>query len=269
MACIGKRIIFLGMMDTGHPMASSRQSFDRLSIRASELNRPAAARLFQTMGVLHVRAVISAPDLTAVRDDILTLLDALSGKVGERLPYITFCRSLEYEIPMREAYKALMDLLGRTIAPSFNYLPSIARLAGCSRVSATHGYAREASPNGGVSAHVPYHQDYPTFVLASDIGAEQGFKRMMTCWIPLDPIDDQTPSIEYVPGKLDQELPFKVDGLVNMDIVGPALEARESWVPPVQLGDMVLHDQFTLHRSHLTPDMTKPRRNIELRFVLN
>jgi hypothetical protein len=242
-------------------------SYTRLSIDTRDFRTASAAALFQGLGVLHVQNAIPLETLAAIKAEILDGLAWLENQVGERVPYITVMRS-EFDPAMRTTYERLVMLLNEVLSPQFPYRDSIAAAAGCSEIKYIMAYAREARNDGGASAHVGFHQDYPTFNKVSNIQDHFKPKRTVTCWIPLGEIDDETPSIEYLPAWLNQELPSNAQGTLDLEVFGETLDRLPHWVPPVQLGDFIIHDQFTLHRSHVTPKRTKQRRSFELRLVM-
>lgn len=242
-------------------------AFDKLTVTPDLLDTAAAVKMYQALGVIHVAGALPPDLLFTVRDEILDLLSWLEGEVGERVPYITSLRG-EYDPAMADAYERLVLVLNETLSPHFPYREAIATVAECQEIQVILAYAREAQGGGGSSAHVDFHQDYPTFCRASNIENHLNPKRTITCWIPLDEMDEETPTIEYIPARLNVELPTTSEGILDMGQVGDALAKLPNWVPPVSLGDFVLHDQFTLHRSHVTPLRTKVRRSFELRFVM-
>lgn len=246
---------------------ATESPFNRLTLDAASLASPVAAQLFQGLGVLHVRDAVPRDTLVAIKQEILDSLTWLEGEVGERVPYITVMRS-EYDPAMQEAYGRLVMLLNDVLSPQFPYRDAIPGIVGATEIQFIMAYAREARNDGNPSAHVDFHQDYPTFCRASKVVEEFNPKRTITCWLPLDDIDDETPSIEYIPAWLNQELPTNERGTLDMELIGNSLDRLPHWVPPVHLGDFMLHDQFTLHRSYITPTRLKTRRSFELRFVV-
>ena len=154
--------------------------------------------------MLHVQNAIPLETLAAIKAEILDGLAWLENQVGERVPYITVMRS-EFDPAMRTTYERLVMLLNEVLSPQFPYRDSIAAAAGCSEIQYIMAYAREARNDGGASAHVGFHQDYPTFNKVSNIQDHFKPKRTVTCWIPLGEIDDETPSIEYLPARLNLE----------------------------------------------------------------
>ncbi|KPF61523.1 hypothetical protein D621_00740 [beta proteobacterium AAP51] len=86
---------------------------------------------------------------------------------------------------------------------------------------------------------------------------------MRTLWIALTPCGVDAPSLQWV----NTALP----GLLSPPELTPeAVAARFDQAAfqhaVLQGGDALLFDGLRLHRTHLTPAMTQPRRSLELRF---
>lgn len=252
------------MADAAPDMAAK---LDGLSVAPDVFATPYAAKLFSSFGVLHVKNAV--PRETQVRLDrrICEILDSLEGRVGERIPYISAFPS-ENKEDMRLACKELDEALNDILSPDFPFIDPILNLVDCKQVLATVGYAREARPTGGASAHCGYHQDYPSFVRFTDFDKRFDPKRTLTIWFPLCEIDSRTPGIEYVPAYLDQELPNDEGGQLDVGVVDVDSDRLPKWVPKATIGDFCVHDQYTLHRSHVLPGMDKLRRSFELRLYM-
>lgn len=106
---------------------------------------------------------------------------------------------------------------------------------------------------------VPWHIDAD----AARVKFAQGFN----VWIPLDPVGNERPSLEYVPAshKHMRQLPLQTDEHRNRSDdfaygLGP------SAVPELAAGDALIFDLFTLHRSQpMAGDFS--RTSCEFRFV--
>ena len=121
-------------------------------------------------------------------------------------------------------------------------------------------------PHSGVTA-LPYHQD--------SYKADRRVLRVLNCWIPLDPGAGRTaPGVEVVrdPGRPGFEL--KVGGrasnpgydTVAIDRDRILAEYGDNFLAPaLELGDSLVFSQDVIHRTHVTPQMTKPRIGFEFR----
>jgi len=86
---------------------------------------------------------------------------------------------------------------------------------------------------------------------------------MVTCWIALDSCGVESPGLEFVTRPLE-------------DLVQPAelteerirgrFPPEEFWRPVMQAGDALLFRGEILHRTYVTPGMTRDRTSIEVRF---
>lgn len=86
---------------------------------------------------------------------------------------------------------------------------------------------------------------------------------MRTLWIALTPCGEDAPSLQWVAA----DVPLL---LSPHELTPAAVQARwgATTLPHAVLraGDALLFDGLCLHRTHLTPAMTQPRRSLELRF---
>ena len=86
---------------------------------------------------------------------------------------------------------------------------------------------------------------------------------MVTCWVAMESCGVQSPGLELVTRRL-KEL------LTPSDLAEERVRKRfvpeEFWRPVLEPGDALLFCGDILHRTHVTPAMTKDRTSIELRF---
>lgn len=93
-------------------------------------------------------------------------------------------------------------------------------------------------------------------------------------WAALDPIDGTRPGLEVlvrrqrkafpvVPGHIIESTPYRIPD----DLVRGVYPDSEFVAPMMAVGDGMLFLFSTVHRSHVLPEMTNPRRNAELRFI--
>ena len=114
---------------------------------------------------------------------------------------------------------------------------------------------------------VPLHQD------VGFLGSEF---QIVNCWLTFTDAGRDAAGLELAPVKLMRELP-KLGSVrratnikfwsieIDADAAGPALSAADYLRPTLSAGDAVLFDQFTPHRTLISPDMKEARISVELR----
>jgi len=128
---------------------------------------------------------------------------------------------------------------------------------------------RQYAPGNYPPLHAPHgwHQDG---ALGFDFLAHQdgGFPAdsllpMVTCWIALGSCGEESPGLELVMRRIERLV-------APSDLIDERVRARfepmEFSRPAMGLGDALLFRGDILHRTHVTPAMTKDRTSIELRF---
>lgn len=114
---------------------------------------------------------------------------------------------------------------------------------------------------------VPFHQD------GSFLGANPLF---LNFWTPLTPCGKDRPGLELVTVPMDRLIPpaGEFDGGdtgayhdidLSQAFIEKLFDRKFFWHPEMALGDVLIFSQMTLHRTHLTPEMTKQRISVELR----
>ena len=92
----------------------------------------------------------------------------------------------------------------------------------------------------------------------------------INAWLPLEPVGDSTPSLELMTGsnRVMRTLPplahpetSRSHEWVKANVEGPP------WTPRAALGDAILFDHWTLHRTQWLPEESAARTSWELRFV--
>jgi hypothetical protein len=114
---------------------------------------------------------------------------------------------------------------------------------------------------------VPFHQDSGT--------QDPSIPRVMNCWIPLDPAGRDAPGLEVVRTPSSPAFPLKEFGLESenaaydlITIDPKVIEAEFGGLllaPEFEVGDGFAFSQDVIHRTHVTPQMTRPRMNFEFR----
>lgn len=128
---------------------------------------------------------------------------------------------------------------------------------------------RNHDPLHSDRSFIPYHQDSYT--------QDQRTPRVLNCWIPLDPLaGSEAPGLEVVRNPCRPDFPRKDFGLrtenAAYDFITIAREAiveeygENFLAPEFSLGDGLVFSENVIHRTYVTPKMTKPRINFELRI---
>jgi hypothetical protein len=128
---------------------------------------------------------------------------------------------------------------------------------------------RQYPPHRSPRWHAPHgwHQDgalgFPFASFPDGNYPADALLRMATCWIALDPCGAEAPGVELVSQHLPELLPPSelTDARVRQRFA-----AEHFWRPAMQAGDAILFRGDLLHRTHVTPAMTRDRTSIELRF---
>ena len=87
--------------------------------------------------------------------------------------------------------------------------------------------------------------------------------RLLTCWLPLNPCGADSPGLEFIRRRQDTLLHFTeiIDNNLRQ-----RFEPGEFWAPALELGDVLVFLNGTLHRTHLQPTMEHDRLSIEYRL---
>jgi hypothetical protein len=115
---------------------------------------------------------------------------------------------------------------------------------------------------------VPFHQDSGT--------QERTVRGVMNCWIPLDPgAGRDAPGLEVVRTPGEPNFPLKNAGPKSESSIYDSVAIDQDDVlkqfgdqllaPEFDVGDGFAFSQDVIHRTHVTPQMTKPRMNFEFR----
>ena len=116
-------------------------------------------------------------------------------------------------------------------------------------------------------AHLPFHQD---------VGFMTDRGRAFNCWITLDGCGVHAPGLELVDVRLKREETnrcYRKSGqssyFGNMEVDDSLIRQRYAdhlRHPALNPGDAIIFDQFVFHRTYITPAMSKPRMNLEVRI---
>ncbi|MCM0019903.1 MAG: phytanoyl-CoA dioxygenase family protein [Tagaea sp.] len=135
------------------------------------------------------------------------------------------------------------------------------------RMSMDRNGFRIHDPAVSDKSFIPYHQDSYT--------QDRRVKSVLNCWTPLDPAGVDAPGLEVVRDPCRANFPRKAWGLASANAAydGITIE-RERIVaeygeafaaPALAVGDCLIFSEHVIHRTYVTPGMTKPRINLEFR----
>lgn len=112
------------------------------------------------------------------------------------------------------------------------------------------------------STATPFHQDTRAF----------GYN-LINVWVPLVPCGRTAPGIELVARRIGEPLPTTDSDdqyhrvRIDRDLVVDRFGEAALYAPEMTVGDVLIFLGSTIHRTHLTPEMTLPRSSLELRFI--
>ena len=129
-------------------------------------------------------------------------------------------------------------------------------------------FFRIHDPSRSDRSFVPFHQDSGS--QDPRVGA------VLNCWIPLDPgAGREAPGLQVVREPSEPNYPLKDFGLKSENAVYDPVAIDQDRVleqfgdklmaPTFDIGDGLVFSQDVIHRTYVTPEMTKPRLNFEFR----
>jgi len=128
---------------------------------------------------------------------------------------------------------------------------------------------RQYAPRNYPALHAPHgwHQDgalkFDFLAFPSGVFPPDAVLTMATCWIALNPCGEHAPGLEIVSCPLTTLLP---PADLADDRVRAQFAPDEFFRPLFQTGDAVVMRGSVLHRTFVTPLMTRDRTSLELRF---
>jgi hypothetical protein len=128
---------------------------------------------------------------------------------------------------------------------------------------------RQYAPRHAPLHHAPHswHQDgalnFDFVGCAGKPLPADGLLEMLTCWIPLTPCGLDAPGLEFIGEPI---LRLLAPRELSPEAVAAHFPASVIERPVLNPGDALLLPGGTLHRTHVTPSMTRDRTSIELRF---
>ena len=242
----------------------ARTSGSRCTIDGQPFSLATAAAKLRRFGVLKIRQLLDPGLISAVGAAARDQYDERDARVaaGECL-----------SPPLRQSHQrrtlALHGITvgGRTATEALDCSAiralAGAHLGGSPRLD-PNSYVRALVPGPHIQA-LPFHQDQS--ILQTPL---------LNVWIPLAECGVDAPGLEVVvtdkrdllamAGPPDHEVPVervRIDERLVVETFGPGA----LWRPSLRPGDALVFAGTTVHRSHVTPAMTKPRLSVEMRLV--
>ncbi len=239
-----------------------RHPGSRWTIEAFQIDL--AAVKLRRYGVLKIRGLLDPGAISAVGAAACDLFSERDARVaaGECLT------APERQSHLRRTLALDRIVAGGRTAAELLDCPAIRALAGLHLGKPPrldpNSYVRALIPGPHIQA-LPFHQDQ--YILQTPL---------LNVWIPLDECGVHAPGLEVVvtdrhdliavAGLPDHALPVeraRIDEWLVLEMFGPGA----LWRPNLSPGDVLVFAGTTIHRSHVTPGMTKPRLSVELRLV--
>jgi len=189
---------------------------------------------------------------------------AVAGLRAQGARYLPHASSLELEALEPGAVARLEETLAGSLRGAIQ--ACVGSAARCSPETAW--LRRQYAPARAPRHHRPHswHQDGAlgcALPQRANASATRAPRRMLTCWIALTPCGRDAPGLSLVARPQHQLLAVE-----ELDDAG--LRARfaghDFRHPRLAAGDALLFPGGTLHRTHVTPAMTRDRTSIEVRF---
>lgn len=231
-------------------------------------------------GALALRGAVATPLLARLRDRAQILFDLYDDLSESQLAAL---QAAEYRYHNALPYRLLdrrFEIL-QALHPAVT--PLLQAHLGSTELVLRNCILRRLRPDSA-RTRASFHQDLQ-FLWPHDVP-------MATLWIPLEPCDGTRPGLQLLPRRLDRlagssrserqaaDPGFSdyVDrgtdtaydsGIALPDAAVAALAAgRPLWEPHLALGDALVFDGLTIHRSALHPGMKAERISVELRWTL-
>ena len=233
---------------------------------------------FDSYGVLVIRGALHGLSLAVFQDLLAEYLSVLEHLIAQNAPEIQANPGL---VPMAARGLVHHSLLSEHLF--HNSVGIIDRLAVIVQGSRLHNILRmllgdhvimldeystlRYKDPAKVEGFLPFHQD------AHPNGPSTVFPKVLTCFTPFSDTGTSRPGIEFVP----QIIPDIIDLSPQPRTQFTALEVddllvQKRWgnmltAPRLHVGDIVLMNGMTIHRSQPAPVSWKPRGSADLRFI--
>lgn len=136
------------------------------------------------------------------------------------------------------------------------------------RTAMTRNGFRIHDPARSSKSFIPYHQDSYT--------QDQRVRSVLNCWTPLDPAGIDAPGLEVVRHPGVPDFPRRNWGLESENAAYDRITIERDRIvaeygpdsfaaPSFDVGDCLIFSEHVIHRTYVTPSMSRPRINLELR----
>jgi hypothetical protein len=223
----------------------------------------------QTRGVALVRGAFPRKALATLRAAASACFDAAETgdcpSFSQRYLYSPFSRSLLLTALAgygctSEELEAPLEVAG--LGALFGEAMGVRAVCALEQSWARKRYAPAQAP----ARYHPnsWHQDGGLGVrFDSQAGPPGPMRRLLTCWLPLDPCGRDRPGLEFVLRRLDSLLHYTE---LDDASLRRRFAAEEFWAPELETGDGLVFLDGTLHRTHVRQEMRGSRLSVEYRF---
>jgi hypothetical protein len=248
------------------------------TIPAAELTAEAIASAVLHHGALLVRGLLDVDEVGRLVDDTDRAIAAFDASVAgaplhETAPwFVPFEPEDGYSVGFGRHFVRQTQSVWAVDSPraTFDLLEVFERTGLTEAITAHLGQRPVLSVKKWTLRHVPvdtntdWHQDGA--FLGDDV-------RTVNVWITLSPCGLDAPGLDLVPRRIDDLVETgthgaRFDWSVGHDRVEAEAAARDTPIvrPTFEAGDALLFDQFFLHRTAVSPDMTRGRYAVESWF---
>ncbi len=243
----------------------SRHSFDsRCAIDARDAGAKVGSAILAQYGVLKISNLLEPALIARVRAAAEGLYSERDSRMsaGECPPEAQRQSYLRRTLPLENIIADGKPATGRLFCQVFDDLAS--SYLDKKPVLEPNSYVRELIPGPHIQA-LPFHQDQT--ILKT---------RLLNIWIPLVKCGVAAPGLEVVvaqgrdlltvAGRPDHDIPVE-RARIDEDLILRIFGADALWRPGFNPGDALVFAGTTIHRTYVTPRMTRPRLSVELRLV--
>jgi hypothetical protein len=228
-----------------------------------------ATTQLREQGITLLRDAFTKDSLIRLKEAAERCFKALQGDPAppERYCFNRFSNSLLLSVLLdfgcEDANELLAPLSASGLEPLFN------AAMGCpSTCSLEQSWLRKKFPPQQAPSSAYYnqgwHQDGALGVrFPREAGPTVPMTALLTCWIPLDPRDLDSPGLEFILRPQPVLLHFTE---LDDAILRQRFSQQEFWTPALNLGDGLVFLNSVLHRTSVLPEMQHSRLSIEYRI---
>jgi hypothetical protein len=219
-------------------------------------------------GVALCRGALPLDSLAILRDAAATCFAAI--ETGQQLPshyrYNRFSHSVLLPALLDFGCGSPQQLLAPLTESGLDQL--LSEVVGYDLAPSMEGswVRKKYAPRHAPKVHQPqdWHQDGALSVrFPNEPGIAVPMTRLVTCWLPLNPCGTDSPGLEFIRRRQEALLHFTELNDANLR---RRFASDEFWAPDLDLGDVLVFLNGTLHRTYLQPAMEKDRMSIEYRL---